>query len=468
MLYRHNFLFFGALFFVDRVAASPTINLLTHVHDNRTWYGSSAVSLQGPSDPILMTTSWVYSPEELIAYRPSNSSTDPLWVLDTTKVLKYQTLYIASTGAVDKSAAVIDSLAFWNEKPGGIIGNCSIVGFNSAVKPDLTGRSKGTWRADLSSSCSNINGAVPFPRFSLSSDGSVAIAWVQDDAANVHVFAFNGQTGKLLWEYSVTAPPEPKKDYFLAYGADLSADGKYVILDYGVVGGAGREGHCFYVVTVATGKLRAPCVIDAGDMMPNLSDDGSYLVVSTDGNNPSTGDFEVYHFNGTEYVSVGKGTPPLPSGSHGWSFVQYAFSTDKDSGATYVACAWYDTTLLGVTMIAMYDVTNVAKGHLSWAKTEPLPGNDFAMAEVVVDCAGKLCVGGFWTQKVNGPQPTVAIISADVPYSIFNFTSPGSTDAVSIVQSTSGNYYVAAVGCSSIGVCTKPGADAYLWEVLNA
>ena len=155
----------------------------------------------------------------------------------------------------------------------------------------------------------------------------------------------------------------------------------------------------------------------------------------------------------------------VPSGSHGWSFVQYAFSTDKATGKTYVACAWFDTTLLGVTMIAMYDVLDVTKGHLSWAKTDPLPDNDFAMAEVVVDCVGKLCVGGFWTQKVNGTQPTVAIISADVPYSIFNFTSPGSTDAVSIVQSTSGNYYVAAVGCSSIGVCTKPGADAYLWEV---
>ena len=456
-----------ALFLIlsNFVFSAPVITTLVHIHDNRTWYGSSAVSLQGPSDPILMTTSWVYSPEELIAYRPTTSPSTALWIVDTTKVLKYQTLYITSTGAVDKSSAVIDSLAFWNEKPGGIIGNCSIVGFNSATKPDLTGRSTSTWRFDLSTSCSNINGAVPFTRFALSSDGSVAIAWVQDADANVHVFALNGQTGKLLWQYTATAPPEPAKDYFLAYGADLSADGKYVVLDYGVLGEAGRKGHCFYVLSVQTGKLRAPCVIDPGNVMPSISEDGSYLAVSVDGNNPSTGIFEVFHFNGTDYISVGKGSPPLPSESHGWDFAQYAFSTDKTTGITYIAGGWFDTTLVGVTMIAMYDAANVTKGHLSWAKTDPLPDNDYAMAQIVVDCAGKLCVGGFWTQKVDGKQPTVAIISADVPTSIFNFTSPGSTDAVSIVQSSNGNYYIAAVGCSSIGVCTKPGADAYLFEV---
>ena len=123
-------------------AAGAPATLLVEVHSPRAWFGSSALALQGPRDPVAMTTTWVYAPEEIVGYRPAASANKsaPAWSEDTTKDLKYQTLYVESasgrTAALPKGT--VDSLAFWNRKPHGITGDCHLIGFNSAAAPDLS------------------------------------------------------------------------------------------------------------------------------------------------------------------------------------------------------------------------------------------------------------------------------------------------------------------------------------------
>ena len=70
-----------------------------------------------------------------------------------------------------------------------------------------------------------------------------------------------------------------------------------------------------------------------------------------------------------------------------------------------------------------------------------------------------MCAAGFYTQRVGGPQPTVVVLG--VGGQSFNFTTPGSVDAISIAThpGAPGEYYVLATGCASVGVCTVPGGD---------
>ena len=104
-------------------AAAPNVSLLVHAHDARTWYGSAAIGLLGPSDPVLLTSTWVYAPEEIVAYRPSVSATNASWRLDTSKDGRYQTWSVGTAASAGASGERIDSLAFWNEKFSGISGN---------------------------------------------------------------------------------------------------------------------------------------------------------------------------------------------------------------------------------------------------------------------------------------------------------------------------------------------------------
>ena len=49
---------------------------------------------------------------------------------------------------------------------------------------------------------------------------------------------------------------------------------------------------------------------------------------------------------------------------------------------------------------------------------------------------------------------------------LWNFTTPGSVDAVSVARAEGGGgAYVLAAGCASLGVCTVPGGDVYGFEV---
>ena len=411
-------------------------------------------------------TSWVYDPEELVAYRPK-AGPNPAWRVDTSSVLTYQTLYVASAGRVPSTPTAIDTLAFWNEKPGGISGVCSLIGFNAANgPPDLSGRAPHTWRANLSNTCLNINGWTPFTRFALSADGATAVAWVQQASLDVTLFAFDGQTGARRWTVTLPAPPQPDRDYFISLGISISADGAWVVADEGVEGGG--DGQRLHVLSAVDGTPRCATVDSAGMggfMQPTVSDDGRYVLNVA---NDATGAAGLYVFNSTlgRYALVGYADPPAEApGGNGWVIGGASLSREPATNVTYAGIAWFDRDLGGSSLVAMFDAANPAAGPVTTYAVQPVAGDDIAVAAAAIACDGGVCVAGLWVQVVNGTQPAVAVLSASSPSPVFTFVSPGSTDAVDIVSAGAGAYYVAAAGCATYGVCTDPGSDAYMWRV---
>ena len=464
-------LFFALVFAAADAAAITTsttapanITLLTHASDARTWFGSVSVALRGATDPVLMATSWVFAPEEIVAYRPS-AGAGVAWRTDTSAVTTYQTLYIASASAVLVPTA-IDALAFWNLKPRGIVGDCVLVGFRSDTAPDLTGRAPGSWRANVSSQCQNINGWMPFTRFALSRDGATAIAWVQDGDENVTVYAYDGQTGRPRWTRTFSAPPA-ERDYVESFGAELSEDGRWVTVDFGVVTVTPQA---LYVLDATTGVDRCPPVESPGLVQATLSPDGEYIIQL---NNAFTGTASILRFNDSAsgYVIVGTVAPPPPPGAHGWTLGGAAMSSDGTT--TYAGFVWYDSSLAGTSVVAMWSVANLTGRPHSFIVVPPVEGDDIAVASASIACDRRLCAAALWVQVVNGTQPSVVVLSADAPIPVMAFTSPGSMDNVDVVYAGpvgggggGDRYYVAAAGCATYGVCTAPGSDAYLWEVV--
>lgn len=430
------------------------------------WFGSSAIALQAADDPVMLAATWVYPPTEILGFRPHLNSSSPAYADDTTRDLQYQTLYVASPGALPAPGAPprIDALAFWNRKPHGTDGQCILLGYRSAVGPDLSLRSAApgvAWHYNLSSDCNNINAAVPWARFALSDCGDLAVAWVQGAAGNLTLYALDGQSGALRWARPVPCGAPAQCQYFLAYGADVTSDGRFVVYDEGTVGDG--SAHRLHVLNAADGSPRCAPLLSPGAIPVHLSPTGDFAFTATDASAPSSGEFATWQWSeaGGEYVRTpGAGRPPLDSQGNGWTLAQYAFAADAASGATLVGVVWVDSTLLGPSVAALYNASDPGAGPLSAAHTEPLPGSDMANAGAVIDCAGSVCAAGFYTQKVGGPQPTLVLLAADG--GVFNYTTPGSVDSVSVAHapgSGGGVYYVLATGCTSVGVCTEPGGD---------
>jgi hypothetical protein len=399
----------------------------------------------------------------VVGYRPSRNRTAPAWAADTTRDLQYQTLYVSAPGVPPAAASAVDALAFWNMKPHGVDGGCALFGFSSAVGPDLAFAPPraGAWHANLTSDCANVNLAVPWSRFALSDDGAVAVAWTQAAAGDVTVYALDGRTGAERWRRGV--PCAPRCDYFLALGADVSPDGAWVVFDEGV---AGAGAHRLHVLSAATGAPRSAPVESAGAIPAHASAGAEWLLTSDDAGSPSSGAFSTWRWRGAAgggaYARVGGGAPPLSSRGNGWTLAQYAFSTEGN--ATWLGVVWVDSTLLGPSVLALFDAASPGACVTS-AHTEPLPGSDYANAGAVVDCAGDVCAAGFFTQKVGGPQRTLVAVAGSAPGQVWNFTTPGSVDSVSVARREGGGAFVLAAGCASVGVCTEPGGDAYGFEV---
>lgn len=452
-------------------ASTPTISgkVIFQSHTQQAWFGSSAIALQSPTDPVFMASTWVYPPTEVIGYRPAHNKTAPAWADDTTRDLKYQTLYVSAPGVEPLTAGAVDSLAFWNLKPDGIDGVCALFGFNSAAPPDLSfGPPKtGSWHFNLTSDCTNVNLAVPFSRFALSDRGESAVAWVQGANASITLFSLEGATGALRWSRNIPCGSKADCDYFLSYGADVSPDGAWMVYDEGVVGSGAP--HRIHVLSTATGEARGPPVLSPVPIPAHASLDATYILTSDDASNPSTGAFSTWRWSplGRNYTKVGSGKAPLDSAGNGWTLSQCAFSTDPTTGETWVGLVWFDSTLLGPSVFALYNAAHPST-PVTTTHTTPLPGSDFANAGAVVDCAGDVCVAGLFTQKVGGPQPTLLVASGSAPGRVWNFTTLGSVDAVSVVRVGGNNstYYVLTGGCQSVGVCTQPGGDVYGFEVV--
>jgi hypothetical protein len=192
------------------------------------------------------------------------------------------------------------------------------------------------------------------------------------------------------------------------------------------------------------------------------------MFTSDDGGSPGTGAFSTWRWSaaGGAYARVGRGAPPPPppSAGGGWTVAQYAFSTQGNT--TWLGVVWLPTSLLGPSLLSLFDAARPG-APVTTARTEPLPGSDIALAGAVVDCAGDVCAAGFYTQRVGGPQRTLVVVAGSAPGAVWNYTTPGSVDAVSVArrEGGGGGAYVLAAGCASVGVCTVPGGDAYGFEV---
>ena len=430
--------------------------------DNDTWVGSSAIALQSDADPVFMFSTWVYDPIELVAFRTAASNATPSWRVDTTRDLKYQTLYVSSSGRPAKSGAAVDSLAFWNRKPSGINGDCHLFGFNSRAAPnlDFPPPSAGSWHVNLTAdgSCDNINGAFPYSRFALSGDGASATAWVQDGTGNIKVFGIDGQSGAVRWTTERTCGSNC--DYFLSYGSTISEDGKWVAFDYGVIGFP----HNITVVSSADGKQRGSKNVPSFDGTPAyISPDGSFVFTANDPRNPSRGTFMTWHWSDAsgEYLPYSYGQPPVDSGGAGWVVAQAAFSLDAATGTTYLGVVFFTQTLAGPNVLAIYDAARLGQGAISSVVVKG-SGSDIALADAVIDCDGALCAAGFDTQRVGDKtQPTLVAVSAAAANASWTWVGPGSVDDVSVVVHNAGaageGYYVLAGGCSSRGGCDGKG-----------
>ena len=368
-------------------AAPANVTLLQHAGDPATWFGSVAIALRSPTDPIMMVTSWVFAPEELVAYRPSTANASAAWRVDTTADLTYQTLYIGSSGA--PLPGRVDSIAFWNMKPHGIVGDCALIGFHSDAAPDLTGKaSPNNWRVNVSSNCQNINGWVPFTRFGLSRDGATAIAWIQDSDENVTVYCYDGQTGAARWKHVFPAPAT-ERSFAVSFGAEISEDGRWVTVDYGI---ETVSPQFLYVLDASSGALRCDPVPSKGLLQATLSPDGDYLMELMD---ELSGAMSVMRFNATShaYEVVGTVQPPSPPVSHGWTLGGSAFSTDGNT--TYAGLAWFDTNLAGTSVVAMWDVGSLSS-PVAAVVVPPVDGDDIAVASASISCDGALCAAALW------------------------------------------------------------------------
>lgn len=437
------------------IAASPILSVSTP-----SWFGSSAINLL--PDPIFMTSTWVFPPAEVIGFRPSLSPTIPAWRDDTTRNLTYQTLSVAAPGVAARAPNAVDALAFWNRKPDGLVGDCALFGFNSAAAPDLSfGPPRAaSWHANLSSDCDNINEATPWSRFALSDDGATAVAWVQGARGNLTIFALDGATGTTRWARPVSCGAPADCAYFLSYGADVSADGRFIVYDEGVVG---TGAHRVHVLDAATGAPRGAPVESADAVPAHISPDGAFLLSSDSAD--VTGAFSTWRWDAAAgaYARVGGGAPPLAAPG-GWVLAQHAFSQDV-VGTTWLGVVWYDASLAGASVLALFNAS-APTAAVTFAVMHALPGSDKANAGAVVDCAGGLCAAGFYTQEAgNDAQPTLVVVAAGAPGVVWNATLPGSVDAVSVARSAASEYFVLATGCSSESVCTKPGGFARAFRV---
>ena len=443
--------------------------------DNRTIFGQCAVALQGARDPVLMYSSWVYAPDALSGLRPSpaGGGNATRWRLDTTRVLKYNTLLVASTRDVAPAAGGaapprVDSLLYWNEKPAGIAGQCALIGFNSQARPDPSGA--GFWRRNLTDDCINVNdGATTHRWFSISADGATAAAFTTDSDNNFTFHGIDAQTGAVLWRHVEPSPPPAEAQGWLSYGIQVARGGAWATFN---VGTAGLTPQFFYVLDARTGAVRADPVVSPGLLQPQLSDDGALLCASEEAA-PQLGAFSVHRWDEAAgaYAQAGAQAAPVAPSANGWRLVKAVFSADAAANRTLLAVAWLDAGITGPNLVALYDAAHVERGPLVSYLQRAVAGSGYATDDLDLSCAEHVCACGFWSQAVDGSQTTLVVLSAkNATGPVLEFATPGSISAVSVARASGGDaaaapFFVGAAGCSSIGSCIRPGGDAYLWSI---
>lgn len=446
------------------VVAAPSMRLLHNLTSTKTWFGDAAVAMHGVDEPVLVVSSWVFS-AELVAVGVDGTAWDDR---NFTKIDTFETLYVA-TAQAPLPASQVDSVAFFNQKPDGIIGNCSLIGFNShsAPVPHPSPSDGPGWRTDFDLPCENVNLWVPFSRFGISEDGKVAMGWVQDASGNVTVFGLDGVTGKVKWRHSQGTDPK-YQDYFLCYGATLTKDGAWVVYDEGIEGGPGV--FTLHVLDAATGVERG--VVSSVQAVEGwISPDGAYLVSYAD-NTRTTVTVVGWDEASKQYKKVGDAVAPTPTAEPQWVLADCSWGQDNTTTRrTILACGFFSSDLQGVVSIAVWDVGALSAGPISLYTSEGV-NNGMAFDGLEVECARSLCAVALMSVVASVSETVLVLDGTGAAGAkaapLFKVVTRGTMNAISVAVGTVGGevvYYVGAAGCSSIGGCDPPGAEAFLWQV---
>ena len=446
----------GALLARAAAALTAHVQQLAHVVDNRTMFGSTAMVPQSnASDPIFLTTSWVYAPLELVAYE--NGAL--LWRLDTSK--DGRQMWVVSGGAYAATApGALNAAAFWIEKDVGITGNCSLAVFDAARSPFAAGNG---WRRVLEAeTCALANLALnPTTYAELSRNGSLVVALTASDAGNVTIFALEGQTGALRWARSF-APTPAQKSYWTWSGVHVSPDGEFVSWSVGELGGA--EGVRQHVAAADDGKDRGPSIRVDEPLEPPLSLGAEYTVssvaVASGGERA-----RVLRWNASAaaYTPAGADIDGPKIAGILWYFISASLSFDPMTGVTFATLAWSSTSL-NAAAVVMYNVDALASGPVASYHT-PVSTGDMDSSGVAIACFERLCACGFYPGS-GVAQPTFLLLDASAKAPVWNTTTAGSVLDVAIAPgAVPETYYVSAAGCTTPSICTDKGAEAFVWGV---
>lgn len=465
-------------------AASLNVTLLARVQNARTWYGDVAVAMLGPADPVLLLSSWVYKPSLVESFRPAqpgHNASAPVWSTNVSGNYTYETLYVTSAvpfgGAGGPVLPAVDTLLLWSYKPpqapGALGGPLVLYGVHSGTRPNLDTLEGVAWRTELSATAVNVNLWTPDTWMQLSDDGAVAVAWVFGGLGEFTVWGLDGQTGRVAWNNTISYNASVA-NYAYSTGAALSGDGKWAIYDTGI---AGTTNQSLIVVDSATGRPRGPAPVQSVGIIDGvLSHDGAYTIAHVDTSQPELTVFAWSPAGAGGYVAAGSVTGPNPSGSTGggagWYLVGAAFGFDPASGRTIVGAVWLTADLTGTYAIGVWDVAKLAAGPVAAANYTSVQST-YAVDEAEISCAGLLCAVAMNTPEVDGALPTTIILSAEGDGAAWSAATPGSMLSVDVNVGTDGasgarTYFVGVAGCTTLGVCTKAGADAYLWRVAGA
>ena len=439
------------------LALTAQVPQLAHVVDTRTMFGSTAMVPQANvSDPVFLTTTWVYDPLEIVAYEDGA----PLWRLDTSA--DGRQMWAVRGGASAATApGKLNAAAYWIEKDNGIEGNCSLAVFNAARSPVAPGNG---WRIVLlADTCALVNLALSTASYvDLSRDGLLVAALSADDTGNLTVRAFDAQTGRLRWARSI-APTKEQAQMWTFSGVSVSANAELVTWACGELESA--AGVRQYVVHASNGTDVAPTVRSDGELEPPLSPDGEYTVASIAV--ASGGDSaRVMRWNAStrNYDAVVPDlVGPASVGVSGWYLVQAKLTFDPMSATTFVTLAWSSMTL-DAAAVTMYDVDALAGGPVASYAT-PVSTGAMDSSGCVIACLERLCVAGFYPGS-GVAQPTVLLLDASAAGPVWNTTTSGSVIDVSIAPAeVPETYFFSSSGCTTPSICTDVGAEAYVWAV---
>lgn len=179
------------------------------MQNNRTWWGDVSIAMAGPADPVLLLSSWVFKPALVEAFRPAKAGSTRIWATNVSGDWERETLYVASTvpygGAGGPAPPAVDTLILWNAKDlNQMTGPLILFGTSSQTAPDLDGGKGVAWNITLNAQSANVNLWVPMTWIALADDGSTGVAWIMDGLGATTVVGFNGQTGAVTWNNTIS------------------------------------------------------------------------------------------------------------------------------------------------------------------------------------------------------------------------------------------------------------------------